>query len=234
MAVALVQHGTISSTASAVTVAATVSATGTGNLLVVIPQFSNAGTASGVSDGTNAFTQAGTLTGSNTGTRVITGWYLLSSTSGKTTLTATRTGIADTDQKILFYFEFSGFTSCAYDVGAELDSQTAVGTLITGATNTTTGTGCVVASEINDVGTIASAGGTFTLGDVSDYGNASAYKLTTTGVYIPTWTSSASAESFGAITFSFKEAGGGGRTTHNTRPSPFGTEIGMAFGDPNI
>lgn len=212
MAITLVQKGDISSGASSTSVAATVSATGAGNLIVVIPQFSTgSGSATGVTDGTTAFQQAETLTASNSGTRVLTAWYLLSANAGKTTLTATRSGAADTDQKILFFFEFTGFTTCAYDVGAELDSQTASGTLITGAAVNTTGTGCVAAAEINDTGSVSSSGGGFTFGTENDYGNASAYKLdTTSGTYTPTFTSSASNESYGAITIAFKETGGGG------------------------
>ncbi|HEY1302223.1 MAG TPA: hypothetical protein VGF24_01655 [Vicinamibacterales bacterium] len=112
MAFSIVQHVATDSAVNSSTVGATVSPTGAGNLLIAIPFCLDTGrTVSGVSDGTNAFTQATNAQATNSldsPFAVLDAWYILSSASGKTTITATFTGSAGTFTKGLIVYEVTG------------------------------------------------------------------------------------------------------------------------------
>lgn len=210
---ALVQKLDVNSAASSASLAITVSSTGAGNLAVVGFQIVQ-GTATGCTDGTTAFTEVAGVTATGA-SRTISFWYLLSTNAGKTTITCTRSGAADTDNKIAFFMEFSGCTSCAFDVAAALNGQTGSGNTLAGAPVTTTGTGLVygVVMETNGTVTTMTGGNTFTFGNSSDWGNADAYKLNTTAAtHTPSWESSSASDPYGSATISFKDGGGGGGT----------------------
>jgi hypothetical protein len=81
--------------------------------------------------------------------------------------------------------------------------------------------------------------GTFTIGSsftitnqedktAANLGGAMAYIIQTSAAAVnPTWTHNPGGSSMAARIASFKIAGGGGRTTKNTRSNPLGVEVGM-------
>lgn len=187
----VVQSQNALTTASSTTAAVTVTATGAGNLLVVQTMNSDNRTVTGVSDGTNAFTQATGAAGNNAGGGIqVDTWYLLSSSSGKTTITVTFSGTSTT--KSVFFWEVSG-NGIAFEVANRQNSGT-VGATDTGASITPTAT-AFIASTIGTAGTItaspAASNTSFPNGAIqSNSKSAAEWGFQPLGTYTPTWSDS--------------------------------------------
>lgn len=236
MALAVVQHTVAFSAANATTVAITVTATGTGRLLVVGTACNEDRTVTGVSDGTTAFTQftgvRGALSGISSFSDI---WYLPASSNGKTTITITFSGVAGTFEKLGWFWEVSGFTTAGADVGTHVDDQTAtVGALENGGSVTTTSTtGFVVGVVVSNTGTLNNPhiGNEFTSGGDIEVGTTfwagCSLISSTAAAHQPAWDGVAS-DPFAASTASWKETGGGA--------TPFVTSLGAQLiprGKPN-
>jgi hypothetical protein len=213
----LVQHVLGHSAASASTVDVTVTATTAGNLLVMACANTGTKTVSSVAktDGTSAFSQCTSVAAtqsSGLGTDV---WYLLSAPSGVTTWRVTFSGSGNFDKEG-YFFEFSGFTTPAFDVGGAVTNGTGSSNSDTGASasaSTTDGVGVGVIAVVNSITTNPKTGNAFNAGgDISGAtGNAACSIIyTSSGSKQPVWTDSAAAGGFCASTALFKETGGGG------------------------
>ena len=116
----VVQHGgNFSSGVSSLNV--TVSATGAGNLIAAMVVGASGVTPTGVTDGTTGFTafSGANITGSGTFAGVTMNlYYLLSSNSGKTTITLNGSGTGYLEIEV---WEVSGWTSVATD-GVQITS----------------------------------------------------------------------------------------------------------------
>jgi hypothetical protein len=215
--IAVVQHKVAHGTAGSTTQAVTVTATGAGNLLIAwVSGGDSTVTPTGVSDGTNSFTK---FTGAAFSNPSGPSWesdlyYLLSSTSGKTTITGTWNGTGG--GKTILVWEVSGFTSPVTDgASAQATQQTGVLTTDTGPALTTTGsTGFVVAGTLVTNSIIANpkVGNAFTDGgDIASSGDAGCSLISSgASTYTPEWTDASSGDAFQAFTAAFKESGGGG------------------------
>jgi len=220
-ALTVVQHVlTKQGTGTPSSLAATVSATGAGNLLVAaVTTFNSpAHNPSGVTDGTNSFTQftGARLTGTGSFAGVVDDvYYLPSSTAGKTTITL-NVGTATTFLEIEVW-EVSGWTSTPTEDGSQnlgAGGGTCVGTDCTGQQITTTGaSGFVVAHNGTNAGSTVQnpkTGNAFTSGgDASGDGFVSLI-TTGTGTYTPVWTTTVSGDTFVSETTAFKDGAGGG------------------------
>lgn len=216
MAVTVVQHVMSADATSGTVLAATLAASGAGNLIVVLAR-SVAGAASpitGVTDGTTAFTQAtGSFFDDINATMDV--WYLLSSNSGKTSISITWT-VTNTNRRAEVW-EVSGFGTCQFDGGSNLNTQTAPGFSYHGSPITTTGSkGFMVAGIFQGGGvtvfTNPTGGNEFTAGGDTAGGNAyNSAILTTAGVHVSDWTGDVGSQSYGTTAAAFKEAGSGGQ-----------------------
>lgn len=137
---AVVQHKSGTSVVSATTVAVTVTALGTGNVIVV--GCSNGGgsrTVTGVSDGTNTYVQApSAAANANANADNTDIWYCLSSISGPTTVTITFSGSAGTFSKQGEVWEVSGFVNPAIDVTGTIQNTQQTNQVDLGPSVTTT------------------------------------------------------------------------------------------------
>lgn len=206
----LVQHLAKRETANQATNVLTVTSTGAGNLLVMLTHHAlTTTTVSGVSDGTTAFTQfaGAALTGPSSNGRLEC-WYLLSSNSGKTTMTTTFS-TTDTFNKDVWFFEVSGLTSPATDGSNGNATVTASGFVMTGTAVTTTSTsGFVLGLMVpnNNVVLNPNTGNEFTSGGDNLNGNGSVSLLSTTAAsHTPEWTTDTSGDTPNTtITVAFK------------------------------
>lgn len=242
MAIAVVQHKSFGvSDAGATTVPVTVTATGNGNLLVAIAVCNDkALTVTGVSDGTNAFTQYPSATfnsGADLNSWMADCWYLPTSTTGKTTVTATFSGSPTVRE--IFCFEVSGFILLARDVVAtNATVQTGSGTDDAGpAVVTTSVKGFIVAAVVvaNSVSVNPKAGNEFVSGGDKDAttGDASCSLASVTAAsHQPVWTDAGSNQKYQAMTVAFKDGGGGTsgpyRDLRYERPKPGPFRPGIA------
>lgn len=161
MAITVTQHQHNDSILSATTVAVTVSALGTGNLLVVGCGNNGTRTVSGVSDGANTYLQGPTCAASaNTSADNTDIWYCLSSASGPTTVTVTFTGVAGTFAKDAEVWEVHGFTTAGLDVHGIVNNTQQTNQLDNGASVTTTSTVGFIAACCH---TSTSGGGSISL-----------------------------------------------------------------------
>lgn len=234
MAESLVQKTVFDTSVSGTTIPIPVSSTGSGNLLVVFVQLNAGLTVSGVSDGTSSFTQASGAAVSLTGVRELDCWYLLSSNSGKTTITVTRNGAADTEHRIAWFFEVSpnAGTTWGFDLaGNSADQSAGASTTLNGFSLSTTATGSVFGAMLETTGTASSmlGGNEFTFGDESAYGSATAYLLNaSSGSHQPKWVDSVSNDTFSTITVAFKEVSAG------PGPGSDSSRVGMSESSSNL
>lgn len=219
MAISVVQHKSQGfNDAGAATAAVTVTATGNGNMLVAMMACNNkALTITGVSDGTNAFTQfpgAAFNSGADTSSWMGDCWYLPTSTSGKTTITATFSGSPGVRE--IFVFEVSGFILVARDgVAVNATVQTGSGTDDAGpALATTSIKGFVVGFIVvnNSTSVNPKAGNEFTSGgdiDVTTGDACCSLVSVLAASHQPVWTDAGSAQKYQAMTAAFRDGGGG-------------------------
>jgi hypothetical protein len=128
-------------------------------------------------------------------------------------------------------------TSSADDQTPVGNATTGQGTIAPGSLTPSVNDTLVVTSAMcSDGQSLASINGGFTIGPSvpatgSNFGCGIAYLIQTTATAAnPTWTLSGSSTYQAAMNANFKAAaGGGGRTTKNTRSAPLGTEVGMGF-----
>lgn len=216
MAKALVQVATNGSSANANTVATTVSATGSGNLLIVLAAtFGESGHAcTGVSDGTNAFTAVSVSAAVNTGSLGhISHWYLPVSTAGKTTITATFAGGAGTYWKACDVMEVSGFTLPTVDHAPSPIVDATQGSTTVSApsavTNDAAGVVVSTACGINTVTEDPKSGNEFSaLVGGNELGNGGDTVLllnSSASTHTAQWLQSGTGDSATIITTSFKE-----------------------------
>ena len=207
-AVSVVQHKVNFSGSGASSISTTVTATGSGNLLI-------AGTISAhshfpvisVSDGTNNFIKFPEATGIdilNDAQAEI--WYLPQSTSGKTLITLT---IGSTSTFIgLEVWEVSGFTNPVPDATGTVNDGVQTGGTATGsAVRTRSSKGFIVGMDITEqaVSSNPAAGNEFTSGGDIDAGGDAFCSLisTTAATHQPSWTDNGN--TFTSITAAFKE-----------------------------
>lgn len=205
----VVQHLALRNSAAAATNVLTVSATGAGNLLVVLARSNDpAFTIAGVSDGTTAFTQFAGAALSNAANGILDCWYLLSSNSGKTTITTTFSA-SGANNKDVWFFEVSGLVSPATDGSNGNATVTASGFVMTGAAVTTTSTsGFVLGLMVPNSNVVLNpnTGNEFTSGGDNLNGNGSVSLLSTTAAsHTPVWTTDVSGDTPNTtITVAFK------------------------------
>ncbi|HMD31667.1 MAG TPA: hypothetical protein VKG84_07140 [Candidatus Acidoferrales bacterium] len=224
----IVQHQKGTSTASAVTVAVSVTSTSAGNSLIACPANLGNRTVSGVTDnaagGTNTYTQGvgSQDTQNNTTVGNVDCWYALNTShGGATAITVTFSGAAGTFGKAVFFYEVAGFTTAAFDAAANLaGAGQGAGTTDTGAPVTTTSTKGFVVGIICSAAFVASnpaSGNAFNAGGDTDgavTGCAAASLISTTAAaHTPVWTDGASGRVFNSSTTAFKETAGGGGGT---------------------
>jgi hypothetical protein len=202
-----VQNKYSSSTANATTSTCTVTSTGAGNLLVVGLGSNAARTIVSVSDGTNSFTQAtGTQAVNTNNNDNIDIWYLLSSSSGKTTITVTWSGAAGTFQKEIWFWEVSGLTSPTFLTGSHISSAVGTGNVNTGTSFTTTAPqGFSVGVYLTNSGNVTSnpaPGNPYGAGGVVLSDAACSLIWSGAGTYTPAWTD-AGTSNFCASTVAF-------------------------------
>lgn len=214
-AISLTQHSVAVSAANAVTIAKTVTSTGSGNLLIT--GLANAGqrTVTGCTDNIgNTWVQAASAAANwptlNFNTDI---YYVLSGTSGVTTVTCTFSGVAGTFDKEAWFFEVSGCTSCAFDGAAPLSSGSGVASVYTGASVTTTGTTGFAVGIIqlgSSVDQNPNSGNEFSAGgDISVNGNAGASLISSTAAaHTPVWHGTTTNSNFCSSTATFKLTSG--------------------------
>lgn len=221
-AVVLSSHTSAFSNANVATVAVTIPATSTGDLIIVGACNSNNHLVTGVTDNLSPtpqnYSQAtGCASVNATNGQRSDIWYFLSSGSGVTSVTATY-DTADVAEKTIFVHVVSGMTGTAFDAGNGVSNGTSgAGTDCTGATVTTsTTTGYafgVIAVGVNGIGTNPKTGNEFNAGgDINpttlDAACGLIYSTATT--HTPVWTSLGVAELFAASTAAFKGTASGG------------------------
>lgn len=210
-----VQHKFASSNASANTVVVTVTALGSGNLVIVGALGTASDTISGVADGSNTYVQATSCRAVSAGGRFTDVWYAKNSVSGPTTVTVTF-GTTNTNRKEAYVHEVSGAaTSAPFDACGTL-TDTGNGSLnLTGAAVTTVAANTYIIGleRTNQSSTNAGAGGGFTNDDASNAG-ASVHRIVSAqGAYTPTYVNTGTSPTDDAYsTASFKAASGGGAT----------------------
>lgn len=210
MAIAIVQHSSIPSNASSVTVALTVTPTAKGNLLVACCGNNGGRVTLGVTDGASDFKPVAGSVSSNVDGRATDVWFLPLSSAGPTTITATFSGAPGTFEKSIFFFEVSGFSSPGVDVAGVVNNGAGSGTDVNGAPVLTTSDQgfiaaiAIVASAIVDnpkTGNEFSSGG-----DLSTFSDAACSLISATAAaHQPVWTDSVSGVSFASSTAAFKE-----------------------------
>ncbi len=209
-------HGQIGSFSS---VAVTIAATGSGNLLVA---FTGGGdhavTIASVKDGAlNAFTQFPGAAYSSAPTNpdwMGDCWYLYPSVSGQTVITSTFSGPMASGSEI-FLLEIQGVTAPVRDaVAVQATAQTGVGSDDAGISVTAAGASdgiCIgYITVANSVSTNPKTGNAFTSGGVIDatLGDAVCSLLAPSAAgHQPVWTDAGSGQFYQSMTVAFKEAG---------------------------
>lgn len=205
-----VQHKVGTSNTNANTVAVTVSATGSGNLIIVGVGGSSSQTVTGVSGGcSGSYLQVTGARATESGGRFSDVWYCASSSAGATTITVTFSA-ASTARKEGYVHEVSGMdTSSPVDTAAALSNIASCSAPCTGAADTTTNANDYIIGVFRTAGICnnTGAGGGFTNDDASSAGCAVHDIVSATGTYTPTYSMS-SAGVGAASTVSFKAAGG--------------------------
>ncbi len=207
-AVAVVQHKVHFHAGGASSISTTVTATGSGNLLVAAtlsaqPHFLTIS----VSDGTNSFIKFPEATGTdilNDAQAEI--WYLPQSTSGKTLVTLTIG--ASSDFIGLEVWEVSGFTNPVPDaVGVVNDGAQTGGTAAGSPVRTRSAKGFIVGMDLTSqsISSNPAAGNEFSSGGDIDAGGDAFCSLisTTAATHQPSWTDDGN--TFTSITAAFKE-----------------------------
>lgn len=235
MALTLVQHKTNSSTANANTVAVTVTALGSGNLIVVavaggIPT----DTVSSITDNGgshNTYTQVASARATTTAGRFCDLWYAKNSNSGATSVTAT-VGNTSTVRKVIEVWEVSGAnTSSPLDGnGVATNNGAQSGTVATATGITTTNANDFIAAFCRTNGAVASEhDGTFTLNDITGGSNgASSVIVSSTGTYTPAWNDNSGTE-FCASIAAFKQASASSRGLFLDQLELNGIGVGGSF-----
>ena len=186
-----------------------VDSTGSGNLLVVATMNDVPTTVHGVSDGTNAFVPATGAVDDDVGDGLSSDvWYLLRSSSGKTSVTVTFNATNHNNFNVWFW-EVSGFSRAVFDKAASAGSGVQAGGTATGAAVTTTGTReFVVGLDMTSANVTANpkAGNEFIYGGyVGNDGNGACSLITTSPAsHQPVWTDNGS--SFAGSTAAFKDS----------------------------
>jgi hypothetical protein len=184
--------------------AVTTATTGTGNLLYVGMSTSNSGiTISSISGGGTwvhpGSCSASEPTGGGGSSDVA---YMLSSTSGTTTVSVTLSGAPGA--VVITFAEVAYGGSMALDVCGTRVQPTAA-TSVAGVALTLTGTNDIMFQVVNPAGSCSSVSGSYTAW--FNAGAGSAYLLNTTSGTAPTWTCTSGTAALSAI--AFKESSGG-------------------------
>lgn len=184
----------------------TVTATGSGNLIVVGICYGQTGSSiSGVSDGVSSFTQfPSAAIAAPAGGPAGDLYYLASSNAGRTTITVTyNIGVADSNVHV---WEVSGFSGVTTDGTAQVTGGGPSGGFAAGASLTpTSSTGFIVAIDATN-GNVTSnprPGNEFTSAGSVINGNAFSSLISTSAVaHRPVWTDNGSA--YSSVTAAFK------------------------------
>jgi len=180
---------------------ATISATGSGNLIVVLGIIPSSGAVSSITDGGNTYVDCGAIGARSTARDII--WYAENSISGKTTLTFNFSGGGSAN---FYIYEVSGIaTSSSLDQAAHVDDQAASTTPL-GAAVTTSQAGDFIASIGESAGSISAihAGNEFTSDQLQSGNSYSSITSTsaTAGSHQAQWDSTNSI--YSSVTASFK------------------------------
>lgn len=201
MALTVVQHVT-NSTGSTTALVTTVTATGSGNLLVCV--VNGSGIPTSVTDGTTNFQSFPDPNGGSGrwyGSGNI--YYLQKSQSGKTTITVNYGSASNVDFEL---WEVSGFTNPVPDTGTFLSSGSQSAGKATGSSVITYVPGFLVAFDKTNSAATNVGNGFNSGGDQDLNGNCFCSLITTTGgTYTPVWTDTGS--SFNSLTAAFREGG---------------------------
>lgn len=216
----------LSNAGNPATQSVTMTSTGSGNLLVAFIACSDKNkTVNSVSDGTNSFTQFPSATFNSVTTNPVDWmadcWYLLSSTSGKTSITVTFSGgVVANGVTEIFCYEITGVTTPARDgTSNQSTAQTGSGTTDTGPSFTTAGASDGIAIGyivVNDAVSVnPKAGNAFTssglIDGVTSDAVCSLLRPSNTS-QTPVWTDAGSAQSYQSMLVAFKETGGAAAT----------------------
>jgi hypothetical protein len=166
------------STASAATVAVTITASAAGCLLVVSTFTGSNHTTTGVSDninGSTGWTQATSAAGSQGASRTEDIWYHLNPGSGVTTVTVTFS-VSDTTGKEAIVHEFAAVST--FDTGAHLNDIASAASQ-TGAAATPSTTTNVLVTNLRTAGSMTGETGPFTVptNGITSNGNGSVYLI---------------------------------------------------------
>lgn len=214
MAIAIVQH-TNGQITGATPQSLTITATGSGNLLVAAVLVVGT-TPSSISDGTSTFTQfpSARITASGTFVGVVTDWYYLtSSNSGKTAISLTCA--ATTDFAEMEVWEISGITPANVATDGTNNNTTgggtASGTTASGTITTTGSVGVALAQfGASDHFTGAAGGNQFT-DAVDTPGDGWAAKISSAAAtYTASLTDATSGDTFLVSLVAFKDTSAGG------------------------
>lgn len=198
----------VSLSSSSSTVAATVTATNRGNLIVAAILNDVTRNINGVTDGTTGFVQATNAAGSGDtgGKRRTDIWYLLSANAGATTITATYSGaVTNRDMAV---WEVQGALSWVFDIAGHTTSATGASNIDIGASITTTwATGFIAACIQTGDGIDASpaAGNEFTTSSVifTSTNAACALISTSAAAHQPRWHDLSVSIAFGSSVAAF-------------------------------
>lgn len=185
----------------------TVASTGAGNLLVVAIGWDAGLTISSVTDGTTGFTPA-TIAQADNGTLKSDIYYLLSSNSGKTTITVNFSGTITFASAIVYEVSWVG-GAAQFDVANNIESS-AVDVVMTGAAVTSASNSGFIVGVVNPSDTTLAnpkAGNEFTSGgDIEAHTSAAACSkiASTADSHTPVWDGNAAGQAFVASTAAFK------------------------------
>ena len=203
---------------AATTIAATITSSTAGNLLIAVPFYDSNSvstpTVSGVSGGGgNTFTQFPSVRATFSTSGAIDIWYLANNAGGITTVTATFS--ASVTGRSVWVLEVSGAdtgTTTVRDVGSTV-SNAASATNVLGASMTTANAADIIVTGFLDGGTFTTANSPWTASTTINNGNGLVYQIVAaTGSYQGSGNQTPSA-TFSASQASFKAAAGGGGCT---------------------
>ena len=217
------QHVTASCTAASQTCAITVTSTGSGHTGIIAMGTATTDVITGVSGGGTYTIPTGCQLTDN-GVKTVSCAYTISTTSGATTITVTRTSATSATWRA-YYLEIGSTNSIVIDTGASnglgtRDQSTTLTTPAGVALTLSASCNCTVVQFIFGTGVTAVAGsGNTYVGDFTS--NAGfAYSINTGVGAAPTWTQTSSRAAVGAIAVKESTGGGGG-----TSPRPLRVRV---------
>src|ERR1039458_822677 len=209
MALSQIQHKIASSVVSANTVAVTVAATASGNLIIVGVAGTASDTVTGVADSAGStYVQVPSARAVSSGGRFTDVWYCKSSISGATTVTVT-VGATNTNRKEAYVHEVSGADPTSPFDAAGILTDTGGTSPVTGASVTTVAANTYIIGIVrtqNSVNTTGAAGGGFTEDDSLQLAGASVHRIVSAqGTYTPTYAMAGNPTDDAYSTVSFKQ-----------------------------